>query len=98
MSFVRHWLSRLALLLFLLCWLTSVQAATVIAQGSSPGSREVESNSSTIVTPVQLSFAPIEVPTSAAAKAGVRTTTHVTVDDQSYPLFYHTILRSGDQF
>lgn len=51
-----------------------------------------------IVSPVQITFAPIEVPITAAAKAGVRTSSHVAIDDQVYPLFYHTILHSGDQF
>jgi len=98
MSSVRHWLPRFALLMLLFCWFTSVHTSTVIAQGASADSSELETDTLPIVTPVQLSFAPIEVPTSDAAKAGVRTTNHVTVDDQSYPLFYHTILRSGDQF
>ena len=91
MSLSRLWGSRVGLLLVAcsaFLWLPSSLLAQEPADNAAP----------TIVVPVQLAFDPIEVPMTTAAKAGVRTTSQVAIDAETYPLFYHTILRSGDQF
>jgi uncharacterized protein len=89
MSHFHWWEARLGLLL-VACLLFPMLSSSALAQSPM--------NAPVIVAPVQLSFAPIEVPMSAAAKAGVRTTSQVAIDAQVYPLAYHTIFHSGDQF
>lgn len=45
----------------------------------------------------KLSFASISVPLTDAEKREVRATNQVTVDGRTYPIAYHTLIRTGEQ-
>ncbi|NJN92692.1 MAG: DUF839 domain-containing protein [Anaerolineales bacterium] len=68
------------------------------ARAAEPETVEVVGALGVIENPSEITFAPVNVPTTAGGKAAIRSTTVVTINQQVFPINYHTLIQTGDEF